>query len=86
MLGVAFLGMFLQLPLIAITTPLEKMKSPNGKLLGNTIFWVSFTVLGQPFAALMYFYAWQAKYGSVSRQLPLSTPPPAACPVCPPTA
>ncbi len=60
-LGVAFLGMFLQLPLIAITAPMEKMKSANGKLLGNTIFWVSFTVLGQPFAALMYFYAWQAQ-------------------------
>ncbi len=74
--------MFLQLPLIAITAPLEKMKSANGKLLGNTIFWVSFTVFGQPFAALMYFYAWQAKYGSVSRQ-PLLSPAPPACPVCP---
>jgi diacylglycerol O-acyltransferase-1 len=36
--------------------------------MGNVIFWVSFTIFGQPFAALMYFYAWQAKYGSVSRQ------------------
>jgi diacylglycerol O-acyltransferase 1 len=59
--------MFLQLPLIAITTPLEKMQSPSGKLIGNSIFWISFTILGQPFAALMYFYAWQAKYGSVSK-------------------
>lgn len=59
--------MFLQLPLIAITAPLEKMQSATGRLLGNCIFWVSFTVLGQPFAALMYFYAWQAKYGSTSR-------------------
>ncbi|KAL8414912.1 hypothetical protein RB594_005932 [Gaeumannomyces avenae] len=67
-IGVAFLGMFLQLPLIAITAPLEKMQSATGRLLGNCIFWVSFTVLGQPFAALMYFYAWQAKYGSTSRQ------------------
>ncbi|KLU84288.1 sterol O-acyltransferase 2 [Magnaporthiopsis poae ATCC 64411] len=66
-IGVAFLGMFLQLPLIAITAPLEKMQSATGRLLGNCIFWVSFTVLGQPFAALMYFYAWQAKYGSTSR-------------------
>ncbi|XWW92721.1 hypothetical protein V2A60_000647 [Cordyceps javanica] len=72
-IGVAFLGMFLQLPLIALTAPLEKMKMGNGgKVLGNAIFWVSFTIFGQPFAALMYFYAWQAKYGSVSRQPILS--------------
>ncbi|OAA58604.1 membrane bound O-acyltransferase [Niveomyces insectorum RCEF 264] len=68
-LGVAFFGMLLQLPLIALTAPLEKMPTATGRLVGNCIFWVSFTVLGQPFAALMYFYAWQAKYGSVSRQL-----------------
>ncbi|EFX00706.1 membrane bound O-acyltransferase [Grosmannia clavigera kw1407] len=68
-IGVAFLGMFLQLPLIAITAPLEHMHTAAGRMLGNCLFWVSFTVLGQPFAALMYFYAWQAKYGSVSRKL-----------------
>ncbi|KAK5664098.1 hypothetical protein OQA88_313 [Cercophora sp. LCS_1] len=68
-IGVAFLGMFLQLPLIQLTQPLEKMKSPHGRLLGNITFWVSFTILGQPLAALMYFYAWQAKYGSVSRSV-----------------
>lgn len=70
MTGVAFLGMFLQLPLIALTKPLENMKlGHTGKIVGNTIFWVSFTIFGQPFAALMYFYAWQAKYGSVSKQM-----------------
>ncbi|KAK3692792.1 MBOAT, membrane-bound O-acyltransferase family-domain-containing protein [Podospora appendiculata] len=69
LIGVAFLGMFLQLPLIQLTAPLEKMKSAHGKLLGNITFWVSFTILGQPFAALMYFYAWQAKYGSVSKSM-----------------
>ncbi|GJC86602.1 diacylglycerol O-acyltransferase 1C [Colletotrichum liriopes] len=74
-IGVAFAGMFLQLPLIAITTPLEKMHTPTGRMLGNCIFWVSFTILGQPFAALMYFYAWQAKYGSVSRQIAWSSAP-----------
>ncbi|QUC19272.1 uncharacterized protein UV8b_03513 [Ustilaginoidea virens] len=68
-IGVAFLGMFLQLPLIAITAPLEKMRwGHTGRVMGNVIFWVSFTIFGQPFAALMYFYAWQAKYGSVSRR------------------
>ncbi|CAK7204627.1 hypothetical protein SEUCBS139899_007386 [Sporothrix eucalyptigena] len=68
-IGVAFFGMLMQLPLIFATMPLEKMHSPTGRLLGNSTFWISFTVLGQPFAALMYFYAWQAKYGSVSKQL-----------------
>ncbi|RDA92868.1 hypothetical protein CP533_2852 [Ophiocordyceps camponoti-saundersi (nom. inval.)] len=69
-IGVAFLGMLLQLPLITLTAPLEKMKlGKGGKLVGNIIFWVSFTIFGQPFAALMYFYAWQAKYGSVSREI-----------------
>ncbi|KAL2123887.1 hypothetical protein VTJ04DRAFT_252 [Mycothermus thermophilus] len=67
LIGVAFLGMFLQLPLIMLTSRLERWKSPNGRLLGNVIFWVSFTILGQPFGELMYFYAWQAKYGSVAR-------------------
>ncbi|GAB7349754.1 hypothetical protein MBLNU459_g0482t2 [Dothideomycetes sp. NU459] len=66
-LGVAFAGMVLQLPLIFITDPLLKMKGINGKLIGNLIFWVSFCLVGQPLAALMYFFAWQAKYGSVSK-------------------
>ena len=51
--------MLMQLPLIHITMPLGRSKTPMSKLIGNAIFWVSFTVLGQPFAALMYFYAWQ---------------------------
>lgn len=72
LIGVAFLGMFLQLPLIALTAPMEKMKMGQ---LGNAIFWVSFTIFGQPFAALMYFYAWQAKYGSVSRMQSTATSP-----------
>ena len=67
--GVAFAGMFLQLPLIFLTQRLERMRSPHGKLVGNVIFWVTFTILGQPFAALMYFYAWQAKYGSVGKAM-----------------
>ncbi|KAL1305852.1 hypothetical protein AAFC00_004007 [Neodothiora populina] len=66
-LGVAFLGMMFQLPLIFLTDPLAKMKGINGKLIGNLIFWVSFCLVGQPLAALMYFFAWQAKYGSASK-------------------
>ncbi|KAI1267404.1 diacylglycerol O-acyltransferase [Xylariaceae sp. FL1019] len=73
-IGVAFLGMLVQIPLIQATRPLEQMKTANGKLIGNTIFWVSFTILGQPFAALIYFYAWQAKYGSVSKTLAAGEP------------
>jgi len=65
-LGVAFAGMMLQLPLIFITDPLIKIKSINGKLVGNLIFWVSFCLVGQPLAALLYFFACHAKYGSVS--------------------
>ncbi|KAI0128897.1 diacylglycerol O-acyltransferase [Xylariales sp. AK1849] len=68
-LGVAFAGMFLQLPLIMVTQNIQKwVTGSKGKLLGNCVFWISFTIFGQPFAALMYFYAWQAKYGSVSKQ------------------
>ncbi|KAI1813935.1 diacylglycerol O-acyltransferase [Poronia punctata] len=73
-IGVAFLGMLVQIPLIMITRPLEQMRGRNGKLIGNVIFWVSFTILGQPFAALVYFYAWQAKYGSVSKRMGMPEP------------
>jgi diacylglycerol O-acyltransferase 1 len=71
--------MMFQLPLIAMTQPISKMKGSTGKLIGNCIFWVSFTIFGQPFAALMYFYAWQAKYGSVGKQMSLAKTP-SACP------
>lgn len=67
-LGVAFIGMVVQIPLILATVPLEKMQGLNGKILGNCIFWVSFCLVGQPLAALLYFFAWQAKYGSVSKR------------------
>lgn len=65
-IGVAFVGMIIQIPMIALTTPFEKMspKHVYGKIIGNCIFWVSFTLIGQPLAALLYFFAWQAKYGS----------------------
>lgn len=66
-LGVAFIGMIVQLPLVAVTLPLEKMQGINSKIVGNCIFWVSFCLVGQPLAALLYFFAWQAKYGSVSK-------------------
>lgn len=59
--------MLFQLPLIAMTAPMEKRKGPTGKAMGNSIFWISFCLVGQPLGALLYFFAWQAKYGSVSR-------------------
>lgn len=59
--------MVLQIPLILITDPLRKMRGISGKVTGNIIFWVSFCLVGQPLAALLYFFAWQAKYGSVSK-------------------
>ena len=67
-LGVAFIGMIVQLPMIAITAPLERMQGVGARMAGNCIFWVSFCLVGQPLAALLYFFAWQAKYGSVSKQ------------------
>ncbi|KAK1062750.1 hypothetical protein LTR74_010066 [Friedmanniomyces endolithicus] len=85
-LGVAFLGMVVQIPLILLTDPLSRMTGHNGKLAGNLIFWmtvrtrvdtedawrseltaVKFCFLGQPFAAICYFFAWQAKFGTHNR-------------------
>jgi diacylglycerol O-acyltransferase-1 len=65
--GVAFAGMMWQIPLIFLTDPLAKAKSPTAKVAGNMVFWVSFCLVGQPLAALLYFFAWQAKYGSTSK-------------------
>jgi diacylglycerol O-acyltransferase-1 len=67
-IGVAFAGMMFQIPLIALTDVIQKARWVQGKVAGNMIFWVSFCLVGQPLAALLYFFAWQAKYGSVSKQ------------------
>ena len=73
-LGVAFFGMVGQLPLIFLTDPLGKWEGHNAKLVGNLIFWFSFCVFGQPIAAMAYFFAWQAKYGTDTRPAwPMST-------------
>jgi diacylglycerol O-acyltransferase-1 len=60
--------MIMQIPMIALTDVLQKVKGIRGKVAGNMIFWLSFCLIGQPLAALLYFFAWQAKYGSVSKQ------------------
>lgn len=68
-IGVAFAGMMIQIPLIALTDVVQKIKWIQGEVAGNMIFWMSFCLVGQPLAALLYFFAWQAKYGSVSKQI-----------------
>ncbi|EMC99086.1 hypothetical protein BAUCODRAFT_120378 [Baudoinia panamericana UAMH 10762] len=66
-LGVAFMGMVAQIPLIYLTDPLSRMKGHNGRLAGNLIFWITFCFFGQPLAAIFYFFAWQAKFGTHNR-------------------
>jgi diacylglycerol O-acyltransferase-1 len=48
----SFLGMLGQLPLVAITKHLDRVKP--GSSIGNVIFWIVFCVVGQPMAVLMY--------------------------------
>jgi diacylglycerol O-acyltransferase-1 len=56
-LGVAFVGMVIQRPLISIMAPLAEIEGITGKVIGNCIFWVSFVLIGQSLAALLYFFA-----------------------------
>ena len=58
-IGAAFLSMMLQIPLILVTSPLEKMHGP-GSMIGNCIFWLSF-FLGQPLGVMLYYLAWNLK-------------------------
>lgn len=58
-IGVAFMCMLLQVPLVFVTAPLEKMRGP-GTTIGNCIFWLSF-FFGQPTAVLIYYFAWNLK-------------------------
>ena len=48
----SFLGMMGQIPLVAITKALQK--NNPGSSIGNVIFWLSFCIIGQPMAILMY--------------------------------
>ncbi|KAG9788030.1 Diacylglycerol O-acyltransferase 1 [Exophiala dermatitidis] len=65
-LGVAFLGMVLQLPLIQCTEPLTR-KDGTGKVIGNCIFWINFVFVGQPLAAMLYFFSWHSKFGQLAK-------------------
>eukprot|EP00891_Asterochloris_glomerata_P004592 jgi/Astpho2/4592/Aster-x0205 len=48
----AFIGMLGQIPLIALTNWLKKRYTSHN--LGNWIFWITFSVLGQPLCMLLY--------------------------------
>ena len=48
----SFVGMMMQMPLVAVTKFLYR-KYP-GRSIGNMIFWLSFCVVGQPMAILLY--------------------------------
>ncbi|ODQ67260.1 hypothetical protein NADFUDRAFT_49697 [Nadsonia fulvescens var. elongata DSM 6958] len=63
-IGVGFASMLLQVPLIYVTMPIEKIRGV-GTVLGNCIWWLSF-FLGQPVGVLLYYLAWNLKFGSLS--------------------
>jgi hypothetical protein len=48
----SFLGMMAQIPLVFITKYLQKIRP--GSSLGNILFWITFCIVGQPMAILMY--------------------------------
>ncbi|OQO13632.1 hypothetical protein B0A48_01861 [Cryoendolithus antarcticus] len=68
-LGLAFMGMVVQIPLIFLTDLFSRRGKKAGgewgwrETVGNWVFWASFCLVGQPIAALGYYFAWQAKYG-----------------------
>jgi diacylglycerol O-acyltransferase 1 len=64
-IGAGFFGMIFQLPLIAATEFLAKNEGNTWKTAGNCVFWINFVFVGQPLAAMLYFYSWQAKYGEL---------------------
>lgn len=68
-IGVAFAGMMFQIPLVTMTLPLERMRG-QASVIGNAIFWVSFCLVGQPFAVLLYYFTWQVKFGGGTKVSP----------------
>lgn len=53
----SFIGMMMQMPLVAFTKYLERQFP--GSSIGNIIFWISFCVVGQPMAILLYTVDYQ---------------------------
>jgi len=63
----AFLGMMSQIPLIIVTKKLDKMYP--GSSMGNIIFWLSFCIVGQPMAVILYTIDyWKISMGFISGQ------------------
>ncbi|KAI8589896.1 MBOAT, membrane-bound O-acyltransferase family-domain-containing protein [Geranomyces variabilis] len=65
--GWAFGGMMAQMPLILQGRALGALRRRNEKLfdtVGNLFFWVSFTIVGQPAAILVYYSHWFKTRGS----------------------
>lgn len=50
----AFIGIMLQIPLVLVTNYLQK-KYCNS-MVGNMMFWCSFSILGQPMCLLLYYH------------------------------
>lgn len=73
-LGLAFMGMMFQIPLILLTDVFRRREGYWPKLMGNLIFWCTFCLVGQPVAALGYYFAWQAKYGQYRPEYPVLWP------------
>lgn len=66
----SFIGMMMQVPLVAVTKFLQG-RSP-GSSVGNIIFWLTFCVIGQPMAILMYTADYQyAKHHAGLREVSL---------------
>lgn len=65
--------MMAQIPLVAITKYIDKVMP--GSSLGNVIFWLSFCIIGQPSAVMMY----AVDYWRVNTGSPIET---STAPVC----
>lgn len=65
----SFLAMMGQIPLIIITKKIDK-RIP-GSSLGNVIFWLSFCIVGQPMAMLLYTIDYWENNHSAEEVLPL---------------
>ncbi|KAJ0977461.1 hypothetical protein J5N97_012935 [Dioscorea zingiberensis] len=50
----AFIGMMFQIPLVILTTYLQKKF--RSSMVGNMIFWFFFCILGQPICVLLYYH------------------------------
>lgn len=52
----SFIGMMMQFPMILMTS--GYLKSRPDSSFGNFFFWISFCIVGQPMAILLYYRAW----------------------------